>query len=79
LAWHLQSDADPVPDPAYQFEADSDPEFYLMRMRIQVTKMMRKKNTKIVGKECTKDMTDAYLNKYTRSHCKHPGVNLTIF
>jgi len=30
-------DADP--DPAYHFFAD--PDFYLMRMRIQVTKMMR--------------------------------------
>jgi hypothetical protein len=27
------------PDPAYHF--DADPDFYLMRMRIQVTKMMR--------------------------------------
>jgi hypothetical protein len=35
----------PVPDPAYHFDpgpdADPDPDFYLMRMRIQVTKMMR--------------------------------------
>jgi hypothetical protein len=41
LACHLQIDADP--DPAYHFDAapDADPDFYLMRMRIQVTKMMR--------------------------------------
>jgi hypothetical protein len=36
---------DPVPDPTYHFDADLDPVFYLMlmliRMRIQVTKMMR--------------------------------------
>ncbi len=31
-------DADP--DPAYKFDADPDAEFYLMRMRIQVIKMM---------------------------------------
>jgi hypothetical protein len=41
LAWHLQIDADPVPDPAYHFDADPVPDFYLMWMRIQVTKMMR--------------------------------------
>ncbi len=47
LASHLQIDADPdlVPDPAYHFDADPDPYFYLMqmriRMRIQITKMMR--------------------------------------
>jgi hypothetical protein len=45
LACHLQIDADPVPDPAYHFYADPNPDFYLMRMwirmRIQVTKMMR--------------------------------------
>ncbi len=47
LARHLQIDADPdeVTDPAYNFEADPgsdrDPDFYLMRMRIQVNKMMR--------------------------------------
>jgi hypothetical protein len=41
LARHLQIDADPdeVTDPAYNFEADPgsdrDPDFYLMRMRIQ--------------------------------------------
>ncbi len=28
---HLQIDADPVPDPAYHFDADPDPDFYLMR------------------------------------------------
>jgi hypothetical protein len=41
LACHLQidEDLDPVPDPAYHFDADLD--FYLMRMRIQVTKMIR--------------------------------------
>jgi hypothetical protein len=40
LACHLQvdTDADPVPDPAHHF--DADPDFYLMRMRIQVTKIM---------------------------------------
>jgi hypothetical protein len=32
---------DPVPNPADYFDADADPDFYLMRMRIQVTKMMR--------------------------------------
>jgi hypothetical protein len=42
LACHLQIDADPypVPDPAYRFDADPDLDFYLMWMRIQVTKMM---------------------------------------
>jgi hypothetical protein len=35
LACHLQIDADLAPDPAYHFD------FYLMRMRIQVIKMMR--------------------------------------
>jgi hypothetical protein len=43
LAFHLQIDADLVPDPAYHF--DADPGFFLMRMsirmQIQVTKMMR--------------------------------------
>jgi hypothetical protein len=51
LACHLQINADP--DPAYHFDADPDldwdldwyPDFYLMRMwiqmRIQVTKMIR--------------------------------------
>jgi hypothetical protein len=36
-------DADPVPGPAYHFDADPDanPDFYLMSMRIQVNKMMR--------------------------------------
>jgi hypothetical protein len=46
---HLQIDADvdPVPDPAYHFDAypdaDPDPDFYLIRIRkrIQVTKLMR--------------------------------------
>jgi hypothetical protein len=39
LGCRLQIDADPnpVPDPAYHY--DADPDFYLMR--IQVTKMMR--------------------------------------
>ncbi len=32
-------DADPDPDPAYKL--DADPDFYLMRMRIQDTKMIR--------------------------------------
>jgi hypothetical protein len=43
VACHLQIDADPVPDLAYHSDADSDPYFYLMqiRMRIQVTKLMR--------------------------------------
>jgi hypothetical protein len=44
LAYHLQIDADPASEPAYHFDAvsdaDPDPDFYLMRMRIQVTKMM---------------------------------------
>jgi hypothetical protein len=40
LACHLQIDADPhsAPDPAYHFDADQDPDFYLMR--IQVIKIM---------------------------------------
>jgi hypothetical protein len=36
LACHLQINADP--DPAYHFHVD--PDFYLIRMRIQVTKMI---------------------------------------
>ncbi len=32
LACHLQIDADPVPDPAYHFDADAEPDFYLMRI-----------------------------------------------
>jgi hypothetical protein len=41
LACYLQTDANP--DPTYHFDADpdADPDFYLMGMRIQVTKMMR--------------------------------------
>jgi hypothetical protein len=39
----MNADPDPVPDPAYKF--DADPDFYLMRMRIQVTKMVRIRNT----------------------------------
>jgi hypothetical protein len=35
LACHLQIDADPVPDPAYHF--DADPDFYLMRIRVDNT------------------------------------------
>jgi hypothetical protein len=34
---------DPVPDPAYHF--DAVPDFYLLRMRIQVYQMMRIHNT----------------------------------
>jgi hypothetical protein len=37
LACHLQIDADPVPDPAYHFYADTDPDFYLSRIRIHIT------------------------------------------
>jgi hypothetical protein len=37
MACHLKIDSDPVPDPAYHF--DADPNFYLMR--IQVIKMMQ--------------------------------------
>ncbi len=41
----FRPDVDPGPDPdlAYHFNADLDPDFYLMliRMRIQVTKLMR--------------------------------------
>jgi hypothetical protein len=39
--------SDLVPDPAHHFNADSDPDFYLMRirMRIQVTKIMGIHNT----------------------------------
>ncbi len=40
LACHVQIDADPVPDPAYYFDG-SGSGFYLMRMRIQVTTIMR--------------------------------------
>jgi hypothetical protein len=32
---------DAVPDPAYHFDVDPDPDFYFMQMRIHVTKMMR--------------------------------------
>ncbi len=39
LACHLQIVVDPVPDAADHF--DADPDFYLMQMRIQVTKMVR--------------------------------------
>jgi hypothetical protein len=35
----IDADADPVSDLDYHF--DADPDFYLMRIRIQVTKMMR--------------------------------------
>jgi hypothetical protein len=45
LACHQQIDAYPDQDPAYHFDAnpdaDPDPDFYWMRMRIQVTKMLR--------------------------------------
>jgi hypothetical protein len=47
LGFHLQIDADPdpVPDPAYHINAEPNPDFYLMSMRIQtriqVTKMIR--------------------------------------
>ena len=34
LACHLQTDADPVLDPGYQFDADPNPDFYIMRIRI---------------------------------------------
>ncbi len=38
LAYHLQIDADPVPDPVYHFDldpdVDPDPDFYFMRMPI---------------------------------------------
>jgi hypothetical protein len=38
LACHLQTDADPdpVPDPAYHFGADPDPDFYLKRIRMWI-------------------------------------------
>jgi hypothetical protein len=39
LACHLQIDADP--DPAYHFDAKTDPDFYLMRIRIRVPKTMQ--------------------------------------
>jgi hypothetical protein len=32
----MQIDADPVPDPAYHFDADPDPDFYLMRIQIVI-------------------------------------------
>jgi hypothetical protein len=36
LTYHLQIDADPVPDPAYHFDADPhadpDPDIYVMRI-----------------------------------------------
>jgi hypothetical protein len=45
LVFHPQTDADPdlVPDLGYHFDADpnADPDFYLMRIRIQDTKIMR--------------------------------------
>ncbi len=47
LACHLQIDADtePAPGPTYDFDAvpdaDPEPDFYLMRTRIHVIKMMR--------------------------------------
>jgi hypothetical protein len=38
LAYHLQIDVDPVPDPVYHFDldpdVDPDPDFYFMRMPI---------------------------------------------
>jgi hypothetical protein len=34
LGCHLPNDADPVPDPVYHFDADPNPGFYLMRIRI---------------------------------------------
>jgi hypothetical protein len=37
----LQIDAYQDPDPAYHSDVDPDPDFYLMRIWIQVTKMMR--------------------------------------
>ncbi len=39
MAFHPQIDADPdlVRDPAYQFDAITDPDFYSIRIRIQVT------------------------------------------
>jgi hypothetical protein len=46
-ACHLQIDADPVTDPAYHFDAARDPDFYLMRMRSQVTKRIRIHNTEV--------------------------------
>jgi hypothetical protein len=47
LTRHLQNDADPDPDlvPAYHFDADTDPDFYLMRMRNRATKMIWIQNT----------------------------------
>jgi hypothetical protein len=43
LACHLQIDADL--DSAYHFDADPDPEFYLLRIRIRVPKMIWIHNT----------------------------------
>ncbi len=47
LGCHLQIDADPDPAPDSAYNFDADPDFYLMRMRIrmQITKMMRIHNT----------------------------------
>jgi hypothetical protein len=39
-ASRLQIDADPVPDPAYHFNADQDLDFYLMRIRIHSTSLL---------------------------------------
>ncbi len=38
LACHLKIDVDPdpVPDPVYYCDANSDPDFYLMRIRIRM-------------------------------------------
>ncbi len=36
VACHLQIDADPVSDPADDFDADPDPDFYLKRIQVQI-------------------------------------------
>jgi hypothetical protein len=36
LACHLQIDANPDRKPAYHFDADLDPDFYIMRIRIRI-------------------------------------------
>jgi hypothetical protein len=43
LACHLQIDADPdpVPDPAFHFDADPDVDPFYYLMRVHFTKMMR--------------------------------------
>jgi hypothetical protein len=45
LACHLQIDADPDLNPAYHFDADPDPDFNLMRIRVPKIMRIRIHNT----------------------------------